>query len=113
MKKRLVLLVMLLFCLVVIGTVSAQNMSITDMGILGSQTIQVYANNGTLLGTYNTTTNGISLPTGDFVLLIKPKSSDAIQDPRAFLSAGFAFIETNAIPLVMLFFVVGFFWRKK
>jgi hypothetical protein len=109
--KRLFLLVAL-FCLLIVGSVSAQNMTITDLGIVGVQTVQLYNNNGSLLGTYNTTTNGIPLPDQDFVLLVKPDTTSVFSDPLALLTAGFSYISANVIPIIIILFFIGLVFRK-
>lgn len=110
--KKLLLLISLL-CLLAVGSVSAQNMSVTDLGIASPQTIQIYSGNGTMLaGTYNTSTVGISLPNDDFVLLIKPETISVMSDPLTLLSAGFSYIETNIIPIVIILFFIGLVFRR-
>jgi len=111
MKKLLLLIA--LVCLITVGSVSAQNMTITDLGIVGRQTVQIYSGNGSILaGTYNTTTVGISLPTTDFVLLIKPDTTTVMTDPITLLGAAFAFVNTNVIPIIVILFFVGMVFRR-
>jgi hypothetical protein len=110
MKKLLLTLMVLVLALM--GPATAQNMTISDMGFSGPQTIQVYAVNATsgaviLLGTYNTSTNGIPLPTGDFSLLFKPESSDYLRNPSTLLTASFGFVETNFIAILFIFTILG------
>ena len=111
MKKWLILIA--LFCLLVVGSVSAQNMTITDLGVVGRQTVQIYSGNGTILaGTYNTTTAGIALPSDDFVLLVKPDTTSVVSDPNAFLAAAFGVVQANAIPIVIILFFIGLVLRR-
>jgi hypothetical protein len=92
---------------------SAQNMTITDLGVVGRQTVQVYAMNGTILvGTYNTTTAGIALPKEDFVLLVKPDTTSVISDPAALLAAAFGAVQANVIPIVIILFFIGVVFRR-
>lgn len=110
--KKLLLLVALL-CLLVVGSVSALNMSITDLGIASRQTVQIYSGNGSILaGTYNTSSTGILLPTDDFVLLVKPDTSTVMTDPLTLLGAAFAFVNTNVIPIVIILFFIGVVFRR-
>ena len=95
-----------------IGTATAQNMTISDMGFAGPQTIQVYAINATsgsvaLLGTYNTSTNGIPVPPADFSIVFKPESSDYLRNPSNLLDSGFSFVETNYIAILFIFSIIG------
>ncbi len=103
----LYLLVSLLF-----PAVSAQNMSVTDLTLAQSQTVQIYSN-GTLLGTYNTTTNGIVLPSVDFVLVVKPTTADIFSNPTGFLDYAFDFVEANAISIIILMFLIGLVLRRR
>lgn len=91
MKPKPIIL-MALVCLLLVGAGNAQNMSISEMGYTGPQTVQIYSANSTLLGTYNTTSNGIALPEGDFLLVVKPDlankdASDQLADFMTFLTA--------------------------
>lgn len=108
MKKLLIVLLVLV--LAGIGTATAQNMTVSDMGFAGPQTIQIYSLvNGTavLAGTYNTTTNGIALPAGDFSLVIKAESTDYLRNPANLLDTGFGFVETNFIAILFIFTIIG------
>ncbi len=106
------ILVLYLAISVLFPAVSAQNMSVTDLTLAQSQTVQIYSN-GTLLGTYNTTTNGIVLPPVDFVLVVKPTTADIFSNPTGFLSYAFDFVEANAISIIILMFLVGMVWRRR
>ena len=111
--KRIWLLLMVLLCLVVVGGVSAQNMSITDLGLLSKQTVQIYAGNGTLLaGTYNSTSNNIALPAGDFVLVIKPTTADYLNNPAEFMNGFLDYVASNPYPIIVLVFLIGLLVKK-
>lgn len=115
--RKLIILVMLL-CLLAVGQVSAQNMSFMDTGLMGAQTVQIYAYNTTsggsaLIGTYNTTSSGISLPAGDFAVLIKPEASTVYTNPRTLLSEGFNLVSGNAIQLLILVFLIALYTRRR
>lgn len=105
MMKNKVFLLAMLVCMIAMP-VMAVNMSFSDMGFTGPQTIQIYTN-GTLTGTYNTTGNGIPMPSQDFILVIKPESSSYLKNPANLLDEGFAFVETNYIPILFVFFLLG------
>lgn len=100
---------MALLALVIAAPTLAVNMTISEMGFSGPQTVQIYAN-GTLLGTYNTTANGIDLPDQDFILVIKPEASAYLRSPANLLDAGFAFVETNFVAILFVFFLVSILW---
>ena len=90
----------------------AQNMTISRLGFGSDETIQIYANGTTLYGTWNTTTNGIELPDGDFNIVIKPVNTDPFADPAGWLVNNvFPFVQTNFIGIVIIFaFII--WWRK-
>ena len=105
MKPKIIFL-MALLALVLVAPCMAVNMSISDMGFTGPQTIQFYVN-GTLAATYNTTSNGIPLPAQDFILVVKPESSSYLKNPSNLLDEGFGFVETNFIAILFVFFLLG------
>lgn len=93
-----IILALLVLC-VLAGTVSAVNMSISNLGYTGDETVQIYAN-GTLLGTYNTSTNGIVLPDVDFVLVVKPTVWN--QDIGASVGGWFVWLAEYWVAIVFL-----------
>lgn len=104
---------MVLVCMALTGPCFAQNMSISHYGVGSLQTVQLYDGNGTLLGTYNTSTNGIELPTGDFVLGIKPSASDPFTDPGQWMQDTLSWITTNITPILLAIFLIGLLvWRR-
>lgn len=108
MKPKIVFLMALLVFLLAAPAL-AVNMTISEMGFSGPQTVQIYAN-GTLLGTYNTTANGIDLPDQDFILVLKPEASAYLRSPPNLLAAGFDFVETNFVAIMFVFFLVSIIW---
>lgn len=108
MTKNIVFLVVTL-ALMLVSPVLAVNMTVSDMGFSGPQTLQIYAN-GTLLGTYNTTANGIVLPNQDFLLVVKPEASAYLRNPANLLDAGFGFVETNFIAILFCLFLASILW---
>lgn len=113
MKTKLTLCIIMAVALVVaICPVQAQNMTISRLGFGNDETIQIYANGTTLYGTWNTTTNGISLPTEDFTLVVKPVSRDLWADPAGWLSdEAFPFVEDNMIGIVLLV-ILAAIWAR-
>lgn len=99
MKQKFLLLV-LLFCLIAVGSVSALNMSISDLGYTGTQTIQIYQSDGTLYGTYNSSTDGILLPADDFNVVIKPTVWN--QDIGSTIGTWFAWLAEYWVAIVFL-----------
>ena len=111
MKPKIIFL-MALLALVLAAPALAVNMSISELGYTGPQTIQIYAVNATsgaavLAGTYNTSSNGITVPNTDFSLVIKPESSSYLKNPNNLLTEVFRFVETNYIAILFVFFLLG------
>jgi hypothetical protein len=111
MKPKIIFL-MALLALVLAAPVMAVNMSISELGYTGPQTIQIYAVNATLgsavlVGTYNTTSNGIEVPNTDFSVVIKPEASSYLKNPENLLGSVFEFVETNYIGLLFTLFLIG------
>jgi hypothetical protein len=102
MKQKLIIFTVLISTLL-IGLVSAQNMTVSDLGLSGPQTIQIYGSSGTLLGTYNTTSNGIPLPTDDFSLVLKPATTARyVDNPKNLLDDGINYILSYALPIFII-----------
>lgn len=116
MKLKNIIL-MALVCVMLIAPALAVNMSLSEMGFSGPQTIQLFEINATsgsaiLLGTYNTTSNNIPVPGTDFVLVIKPESSAYLKNPNNLLDAGFEFIETYYIAILFIVMILVYFVRR-
>lgn len=109
MKPKIMILMALVLLCMAIAPALAVNMTISEMGFSGPQTVQIYAN-GTLLGTYNTTANGIDLPDQDFILVIKPEASAYLRNPANLLDAAFDFVETNFVAILFIVFIIGILW---
>ena len=105
MKPKLIFIAVLT-CMALIGVVFAQNMSISRLGTGTLETVQIY-NGTTLEGTYNTSTNGIALPDGDFLLVIKPAASNPLADPGTWMSDMFSYIQTNINAIIIACFLIG------
>ena len=82
--------------------VQAQNMSISSLNLMTQEDVLIYAANSTLIGTYNTSSVGIPLPSVDFMLVIKPTAVSRFFDPSTLLIDSFAWIETNFIALLVI-----------
>lgn len=111
-KKAFTLILLALVILLTIMPAQAQNMTISRLGFGSDETIQIYANGTTLYGTWNTTTNGISLPPEDFTLIVKPVSVDAFANPAGWLSeVAFPFVEDNMIGIVLVI-ILAAIWAR-
>lgn len=111
MKANIVFIAVLL-CMAIAVPCSAQNMSISRLGAGSMETVQIY-NGSTLEGTYNTSSNGIELPTGDFLLVIKPVTADPLSDPGQWMEDTLDWITTNITAILLACFLIGLiFWRR-
>ena len=106
------------FCLILLSLsvplVSAQNASFSTLGQIGAEDILIYSFNGTeqvLLGQYNTSSPYVPLPDSDFNIVVRPSAAGRFT-PALFLSDAFGYVESNAIPLVILIFLIGLFFAK-
>ena len=92
---------------------AVQYISFAQPDTLTQKDIYLYGFNTTstdyeLLGLYNTTSAGIAIPTGtDIMFVIKPQYSTPLDDPGTFVDSGFAYVETNFIPLLAILFLIG------
>ena len=104
----------LLVLLLIVPATAIQYVSFAQPDTLTQKDIYLYNASGSLLGLYNTTSTGIELPaSGDVMFVIKPQYSTPLDDPGTFLDSGFAFVETNVIPLVVILFLIGLLLTRK
>ena len=89
---------------------SAQNMSVSDLGYAGEQTIEIYKTDGTWQGTYNTTSSGIALPSEDFNLVVKPTTSNQNLEDR--ILDGVNYLLDNWMMWTLVFGAIVFATRK-
>lgn len=111
MKANLIFIAVLL-CMALIMPAFAQNMSISRLGTGTMETVQIYEGT-TLQGTWNTSSNGIELPEGDFLLVIKPAASTPLNDPKDWLeNTVFPWVQTNAVVLVFIAILLGYWFKR-
>lgn len=115
-KKNLAAAVLFCFLLLpqVVPVVSAQNVSFSTLGQLGAEDILIYTFNGTdqtLYGMWNTSSPYVPLPANDFNIVVRPSAQGRFT-PELFLADSFAYIETNAIPILIMVFLIGLLFKK-
>lgn len=86
----------------IVQPVVAQNMTITSLDLVGKQAVILYSSGGVLLGTYNTSSNVVPLPTTDFVLVLKPNAVTRFSNPVLFLTDITAALETYWLQIFMI-----------
>lgn len=107
------MIVLLVICFL---TLPAQAMTITmsNPGGIAERDIIVYYPNGTMQGFYNST-SVITLDANEsYIFAMKPLHTNLLEDPGDWMTnQAFPFIQTNVIPLLVVFFFVGLvFWRR-
>ena len=107
-KLTITILVVFLILLSIVPAyaTNATQMSFSDLGLTGPQTIQLYEN-GVLVGTYNTTSSEIPLPDHDFQIVIKPELKTAWINPATFLTEFFGLLGTYGKELLLLALSIG------
>ena len=115
-RKLLFIFLVLLCCF---PGVMAQTISFADPDTTTHRDVQMYGYNNTssewgLLGVYNTTSSGITLPTGtDLQFVLKPQYQTPLDDPSGWLDSGFGYVQTNIIPLLVTMFLLGYVLTRR
>lgn len=110
-KKFLFVLFVLLLCF---PGVMAQTVSFADPDSTTHKDVYMYNSTGVLLGTYNTTSPGISLPENNesVFFVFKPQYSNPLDDPTTFLSGIIGFVQTNVLSLLILAAMAGLLFKR-
>lgn len=109
-KRLLAISLILIFCF---SSAIAQNVSFADPDATVHKDVMIYDSTGSLLGTYNTTSNGIEIPeSGDLMFVLKPQYSNPLDDPTTFLSSLIGYLETNALSLIILAALGGLLFKR-
>lgn len=113
LQRKAIAILAVLF--LVFPGVMAQSISFAEPDTVTHKDVYLYYANGTLIGLYNTTSTGISIPNaifGDLLFVIKPQYSTPLDDPSAWLTSFLAYINTNAIVLLAAAIIVGLLFKK-
>ena len=113
-KKQFILIIALLALLAFI-TMPVQAMTITmsnpDATI--ERDIIAYWPNGTIYGSYNTTSI-IDLDAGsDYIFVLKPQYSSPLDEPVVWVNSMFSFIGTNILPILITIFLIGLLLSRR
>ena len=92
----LIFLALIILSAVPVSAANATNFSVSDLGIVSTQTLMMYCGN-TYIGSYNTTQENIPVPDCDFSLVLKPERKtmrveDQLTDLIVFLGAYWIYI---------------------
>ena len=111
-SKIILVLILLSICFPAVTAI--QYVSFAQPDTLVQKDIYLYNASGSLLGLYNTTSTGIEMPAaGDVMFVIKPQYSSPLDDPSTFVDSGFAYVETNIIPLIAIIFLIALLLSRK
>jgi hypothetical protein len=110
------LLAFLVVCLLIAPQASAQTIQMANPDNIGQRDIIVYTFNNSsgtigLFGSYNTTSLITIDPNQSYIFTLKPQTT-TIDDPTAWMNVAFNYISSNAIPLLILFFIIMLLGRK-
>ena len=116
MTKKLLLLAALiaLICLASCPVHAiAQTITFSNPGAIAERDVLVYDHNGTLWGTYNTTSTITLDGNGSYVFVLKPTVSNPLDDPGDWLTNYvFPFVQSNAIALLCLGAILGIIFGR-
>ncbi len=112
MKDNRLILVLLLVLLLCFPAAMAQTMSFSDPDSTVHRDVYLYAANGTLIGLYNTTSSAVTVPTGDFLITLKPQYTNPLDDPATFLTNIVGWLSTNALVLLVLAAMAGLLFKR-
>lgn len=107
--------ILVLVAAVCVPLVSAQNVTFSTLGQMGAEDILIYEYNGTaqtLFGMYNTSSSYVPLPTNDFNIVVRPSAVGRFSTPDLFLQDAFSWVETNALGLIIILFLIGLLWKR-
>ena len=112
LRAKLFLILLVLF--LCFPGVMAQTVSFADPDSTVHKDVYMYNSTGTLIGTYNTTSPGISLPENNesVFFVFKPQYSNPLDDPGTFLTSVIGFIQTNVLSLLILAMMAGLLFKR-
>ena len=89
--------------------VQAQTITMSNPAGIAERDILVYDSTGHLQGFYNSTSVITLNSSQDYVFMMKPVRTNPLEDPRDWLSDSFSFIQSNAMVLIAIMFILGIF----
>lgn len=108
MQLIIMIIVMVTLACCLFQHANAQTVSFASIDGSADRDIYLYNSSGTLLGLYNTTSTGITLPANESVIFtFKPQTANIMSDPGDWLSVAFAYVQTNIIAIILILFVTG------
>lgn len=115
MTPKQYLIVVALVTLIFLTTIPAyaQTITMSNPGQIAARDIMVYWPNGTLYGYYNSTSVISLTNTSDYIFVMKPVSSNPLEDPTDWLVAtAIPFLQSNVIGLIVAMILIGMLVRR-
>jgi hypothetical protein len=105
----LMFLIMITLAVCLFQTASAaQTVSFASIDGSAERDVYLYNSSGTLLGLYNTTSTGITIPSNESVIFtFKPQTANIISDPGDWLLVAFVYVQTNIIAIILILFFIS------
>lgn len=108
--KPITIFLLLLLCF---PGVMAQTVSFADPDATVHKDVYIFNASGSLIGVYNTTSNGIEIPAdSDLIFTLKPQYSNPLDDPGTYLASVISWLETNALSLLILGAMGGLLFKR-
>ena len=110
MRESLALIALVSVLMLLAIPASADNtttISFRNMDPIAHENVQIFDYNASLLGTWNTTTSGIVLQPGAYIIQIQPTSQSILSDPTAFVQYLFSWAQANAAPILFILLCIG------
>ena len=114
-KNKIMIIALIALLLMVVMPVQAQNITMSNPDSTMQRDVVVYTLNGTgaaLYGLYNTTSIIGLDGDSDYIFVLKPQYSNPLEAPGDFLDSMFSYVSTNIIPILILIFLAGLFFRE-
>lgn len=113
MKKQILIIMLILLTLLTAIPVQAQTITMSNPNSNTQQDILVYWPNGTLYGSYNTTSI-IDLNANDsYIFTLKPQYSNPLSDPVGWMTSSFSYVSTFATPIAIIVFLIGLLYMGR
>lgn len=107
--KILMIMILALVLMAIVPVQAAQTIQMANPDSTGQRDIIVYYHNGTLYGSYNTTSLiPVDTTNDSYIFVLKPQGNNIIDDPGDWLTGtAFPFVKTNIIAILLIFAAIG------
>lgn len=113
-KNQILIIALCALMAIIISPVSAQTITFANPNGIAERDYLIYYGNGTLAAFVNSTSVVTLDGSLDYIFTLKPVQTNLLEDPADWLSnTGFPFIQTNVIPIMILFFLVAMIFGRR